>query len=79
MRLKMQLKRKLILNKKVYSYLQKLAEDHPVMAKLIVVILMGILLGLAEDCIHDAIKKEPESTPVVNVYIQEEGPNLLDQ
>ena len=64
---------------KVYSYLQKLAEDHPVMAKLIVVILMGILLGLAEDCIHDAIKKEPESTPVVNVYIQEEGPNLLDQ
>lgn len=64
---------------KVYSYLQKLAEDHPVMAKLIVVILMGILLGLAEDCIHDAIKKEPESTPVVNVYIQEEGSNLLDQ
>ena len=64
---------------KVYSYLQKLAEDHPIMAKLIVVILMGILLGLAEDCIHDAIKKEPENTQIVNVYIQEEGPNPLEQ
>lgn len=42
--------------KRIYDILKKTAENHPLIAKAIVIILTGILLGLAEDCIHDAIQ-----------------------
>ncbi len=42
--------------KQIYDMLNKTAENHPLIAKAIVILLTGILLGLVEDCIHDAIQ-----------------------
>ena len=42
--------------KKLYHMLNEAAENHPLIAKVIVVILTCILAGLIEDCIHDAIQ-----------------------
>lgn len=44
------------LGKEDIWYIEKTAENHPLIAKAIVIILTGILLGLAEDRIHDAIQ-----------------------
>lgn len=41
---------------KIYNTLDRTAKKHPIISKAIVIVLTSILLGLAEDCIHDAIQ-----------------------
>ena len=51
------IKKEIECEKKLRDILNKKAEDHPIISKIIIVILTGILLGLVEDCIHDAIQE----------------------
>ena len=46
--------------RKVYNCLNDVAAAHPVVAKLIIVFLSCILLGLVEDIIYDAINQNDE-------------------
>ena len=43
----------------------------PIISKIIIAILTGILLGLTEDCIHDAIQNSENQNIVetTNIYI----------
>ena len=57
--------------KKLHNMLNELADNHPIISKIIIAILTGILLGLTEDCIHDAIQNSETQNIVetTNIYI----------
>lgn len=48
------------------------AEEHPIISKIIVVILTTILLGLVKDCIHDAIQENSARNQEKIIYITNE-------
>lgn len=53
------------------------AKEHPIISKIIIVILTGILVGLVEDCIHDAIQMNDgqNDSQITNIYIIDENNN----
>lgn len=59
--------------KQLRSTLNKKAEEHPIVSKIIILVLTGILLGLVEDCIHDVIlkKSEDRNNRITNIYVKE--------
>lgn len=52
--------------KMVYNQLNRAADNHPIIAKGIIIVLSSILLGLVEDCIHDAIVMQNNETVIEN-------------
>lgn len=61
--------------RKLRDHLNRKAEDHPIISKVIIVILTGILLGLLEDCIHDSIQESRgrEQVRITNIYVNGEN------
>lgn len=59
--------------KRLYAFLRDLAADHPVIARIIIAFLSVVLLGLVEDCIHDAWQEaqNTENGNKVYMYIDE--------
>ena len=58
--------------KKLSIILNNQAEEHPIISKIIVVILTTILLGLVKDCIHDAIQENSARNQEKIIYITNE-------
>ena len=50
--------------KRVYNQLNRAADNHPIITKAIIIVLSSILLGLVEDCIHDAIVMQNNETVI---------------
>ena len=50
--------------KGVYNQLNRAADNQPIITKAIVIVLSSILLGLVEDCIHDAIVMQNNETAI---------------
>lgn len=50
--------------KGVYNQLNRAADNHPIITKAIIIVLSSILLGLVEDCIHDAIVMQNNETAI---------------
>lgn len=48
------------------------AEEHPIISKIIVVILTTIFIGLVKDCIHDAIQENSARNQEKIIYITNE-------
>ena len=71
------IKKEIDCEKKLRDILNNKAKDHPIISKIIIVILTGILLGLVEDCIHDAIQMNngKSGTQITNIYISDENNN----
>lgn len=71
------IKREIDCEKKLQDILNQKAEEHPIISKIIIVILTGILVGLVEDCIHDAIQMNngQNESQITNIYIIDENNN----
>lgn len=72
------IEKEISIEKSLYEILQETAANHPIIAKIVIAVLTGILLGLIEDCIHDGIQnsKKVETTQTVNIYLQENEDSL---
>ena len=55
---------------KVAGYLHNVAEEHPLIARLIASVLSGILIGTLTDCVVDGVKK-PEQEEHYQKVIEE--------
>ena len=44
--------------------MNRAADNHPIITKAIIIVLSSILLGLVEDCIHDAIVMQNNETAI---------------
>ena len=55
--------------KRLYAFLRELAADHPVIARIIIAFLSVVLLGLVEDCIHDAWQEAQNTGNGNKVYM----------
>lgn len=53
--------------KRIYNQLNKVADNHPLIAKAIIIVLSSILLGLVEDCIHDALVMQNSEIAIENI------------
>mgnify|MGYP004579135485 FL=1 len=53
--------------KRIYNQLNKAADNHPLITKAIIIVLTSILLGLVEDCIHDAIVMQSSETTIESI------------
>ncbi len=53
--------------KRLYNQLNKAADNHPLITKAIIIVLSSILLGLVEDCIHDAIVMQNSETAIESI------------
>lgn len=55
--------------------MNKAADNHPLIAKAILIVLTSILLGLVEDCIYDAIVMQNSETAIESISdtIETEG------
>ena len=53
----------------MYTFLRELAADHPVIARIIIAFLSVVLLGLVEDCIHDAWQEAQNTGNGNKVYM----------
>lgn len=71
------IKKEIDCEKKLRDILNEKAKDHPIIARIIIAILTGILLGLVEDCIHDAIQMcdTQETAQTTNIYITDVNNN----
>lgn len=67
------IKKEIDCEKKLQDILNKKEKEHPIISKIIIVILTGILVGLVEDCIHDAIQmnNSQSDSQITNIYINE--------
>lgn len=71
------IKKEIDCEKKLQEILNNKAKEHPIISKIIIVILTGILVGLVEDCIHDAIQMNDgqNDSQITNIYIIDENNN----
>lgn len=71
------IKKEIDCEKKLQDILNNKAKEHPIISKIIIVILTGILVGLVEDCIHDAIQinNGQSDLQITNIYIINEDNN----
>lgn len=69
------IKKEIDCEKKLYDILENKGKEHPIISRFILTILIGILVGLVEDCIHDAIQMnyEQSKVPVINIYVTDEN------
>lgn len=74
------IKKEIDCEKRLRDILNNKANDHPIVTKIIIVILSGILLGLVEDCIHDAIQMNTgqSEAQITNIYITDENSNYME-
>ena len=55
--------------KRLYAFLKELAADHPVISGVIIAFLTVVLLGLLEDCLHDAWQEAQNTGNGNKVYM----------
>ncbi len=68
--------------KRIYNQLNKVADNHPLITKAIIIVLSSILLGLLEDCIHDAIvnqNSKPAIEDMSSTIITEEESSIWNR